>query len=134
MDSNSKWQHCCARSAAGSSGFPGRGGLSAGLPEANILDRQFAQDYQRNQLWILSRRKEGHGSMFTVMVLQLFAQCRWGGCDDQLYSPVWVGSDKLEDNPRGQLNISSSISNSPWDCRDDGNTNPRGSAQNNLTV
>ena len=72
--------------------------------------------------------------MLTVMVLQLFAQCHWGGCDDQSYSPVRVGSDKLEDNPRGQLNSSSSSSNIPWDCRDDGNTNPRGSAQNNSTV
>ena len=53
------------------------------------------------------------------MVLQLFAQCRWGGFDDQLYSPVRVGSDKLEDNARGQLNINS---NSPSDFRGDGNT------------
>ena len=131
MDSNSKWQHCRARRAAGSSGFPGRGGLSAGVPEANMLDRQLEQDYQRNQLWILSRRKEGHEITLTVVVLQLFAQCRWGDCDDQSYSPVWVGSDKLEDNPRGQLNSSSSSSNSPWDCHGDGNTNTCGSTQNN---
>ena len=134
MDSNSKWQHCRARRAAGSSGFLGRGGLSAGVPEANMLDRQLAQDYQRNQLWILSRRKEGQESTLTVVVLQIFAKCRWGGCDDQSYSLVRVGSDKLEDNPCGQLTRSSSSINSPWDCRNDGNTNPRGSAQNNSTV
>ena len=52
-------------------------------------------------------------------MLQVFAQCRWGGCDDQLYSPVRVGYDKLEDNARGQLN---SNRNSPSDCRGDGNT------------
>ena len=134
MDSNSKWQHCCAIRAAGSSGFPRRGGLSAGVPKENTFDRQFAQDYQRNQLWILSWRKEEHGITLTVVVLQLFAQCCWGGCDDQSYSPVWVGSVKLEDNLRGQLNSSSSSSNSPWDCRGDGNTNPRGSDQKNSTV
>ena len=41
---------------------------------------------------------------------------------------------QLEDNPRGQLNSSSSSSNIPWGCRGDVNTNPRGSAQNNSTV
>ena len=69
------------------------------------------------------------------MVLKLFAQCRWGGCDDQSYSPVWVGSDKQEDNARGQLN---SNRKSPSDCRGDSNTilvgAPKTTRQFNLTA
>ena len=73
--------------------------------------------------------------MLTVVVLQIFAQCRWVGCDDQSYSPVRVGSDKLEDNARGKLN---SNSNSPSDFRGDGNTilvgAPKTTRQFNLTA
>ena len=52
-------------------------------------------------------------------MLQLFAQCRLGGCDDQLYSPVGVGYNKVEHNACEQLNINS---NRPSDCHGDGNT------------
>ena len=69
------------------------------------------------------------------MVLQLFAQCCWGNCNDQLYSPVRFRSDKLEDNARGKLNINS---NSPLDCRGDGNNilvgAPKPTRQFNLTT
>ena len=53
------------------------------------------------------------------MVLQLFAQWRWDGCDDQSYSPVRVGSDKLEDNDHGKQKINS---NSPSNFRSHSNT------------
>ena len=72
--------------------------------------------------------------MLIVVVLQLFAQCRWDGDDDQLNSPARVGSDKLEDNARGQL---ISNSNSPSDCCGDGHTilvgAPKKTRQFNLT-
>ena len=71
----------------------------------------------------------------TVVVLQIFAQYCWGGCDDQSYSPVWVRSDKLEDIACEQLN---SNSNSPSDFRSDGNTilvgAPKTTQQFNLTA
>ena len=73
--------------------------------------------------------------MLTVLVLQLFDKCCLGGCDDQSYSPVQVGSDKLEDNALEQLN---SNSNSPADCCSDGNTilvgAPKTTRQVNLTA
>ena len=50
-------------------------------------------------------------------MLQILAQCRWGGDDDQSYSPARIGSDKLEDNACGQLK---SNSNSPYDFRSNG--------------
>ena len=78
--------------------------------------------------------ERGTRKKITVVVLQLFAQCRWDSDNDQSYSPVRFDSDKIEDNLSGQLNSSSSSSNSPWDCRGDGNTNPCGSDQNNSTV
>ena len=68
------------------------------------------------------------------MLLQLFAQFRWGGYDDQSYSPVQDGSDKLEDNARGMLNRNSKSS---LDFRGDGNTilvgAPKTTRQFNLT-
>ena len=73
--------------------------------------------------------------MLTVVVLQFFAPCRLGGCDDQSYSSVWVGSDKLEDNACGRLN---SNSKSPWDFCGNGNTilvgAPKITRQFNLTT
>ena len=51
----------------------------------------------------ITTRKTGQLPGNSHLWLQIFAQCCWGCCDDQLYSPVQVGSDKLEYNACGQL-------------------------------